>query len=689
MRRLNMLASERSLTKRLQGLVVFTALALGCGAALVVIGSYLYGYLQPVRWPTLFYFWLAFFVTLYSERKGVTLLVFLLPLVPQLHWQIQFFFRPAVPYFVTSAGIDLVLGLVAAFLVRHMAFGKRNGVSKITIPLPVAILTVCIFLSTVLAISRNLWQSTSEFLVVPFMNQALRFKLFTRGNDFSPIADWLAISIGLFLLLILANWLQGREDKDELIFKPVILSLGISASYGIFQAFTAIGLPVAAAEYRPESFGYSAFGFQPDIHAYAAHMMLGAVGLFGVLSRLTSNRWRHFTYVVIVLCWIALFLSKSRASLVFSLVVLMVIAFFSIRHIFQKQARGTLIVLTALGLACVAAIFWLSPWLSDLIVQISNMKSLTFDQINLLSSRRLELFSSAIRMFLEYPLLGLGQGNFLRSSAVVPFSHSAWMAQSGGENAHNYFLQALADTGVIGFICYLAVLMWPVCRTRHLSVLVPASMAIMSLFLGNLYSHSFLIRENLLLLCVFLGLAYSYGLPSMQGSVVEPQHTFSRCRVSGTLAFLIGLAIVSVIPFAAREIVDSFSRVPFERGSMCIRPVPIRGDGWTTGLVTIPLAAAQNGVRISADVSGIPESYSPQSINAVLEDDTGAALLSQNFSVMNGRVEIEIAIPSTYKNLAKSSHVRLIVDRCYTPSNLSVSEDNTRLGIHINKIERY
>ena len=60
-----MLASERSITERLQRLVVFTALALGCGAVLVVIGSYLYGYLQPVRWPTLFYFWLAFFVTLY------------------------------------------------------------------------------------------------------------------------------------------------------------------------------------------------------------------------------------------------------------------------------------------------------------------------------------------------------------------------------------------------------------------------------------------------------------------------------------------------------------------------------------------------------------------------------------------------------------------------------------------------
>lgn len=674
---------------KLQSLVKLVAIALGCCAVLVVVLSYLYGYLQPVRWPTLFYFWLAFFVTLHSERKGVMLLVFALPLAPAIHGQAEIFFRPAVPYFVTSAGLDLVAGLIMAFLVGRIVRRKEVCFDRLVIPLPLAILTLLISFSTVLAIARNLWQSTSEFLITPFINQVLRFKLFVRGNDFSPIADWLAISIGLLLLLILTNWLKGKVDKEELIFKPTILSLSISASYGIFQALTAVGLPVAAAEYRPDSFGYSAFGFQPDIHAYAAHMILGAVGLFGVVTRLTSDRWRRFTYVVIILCWIALFLSKSRASLLFSLVMLLFISFFSIRRVFQRQAKSRLFLFMTLGLGSVALVIWLNPWLNDLVRQIVDIRSLTYDQINLLSSRRLELFISAIRMFLEYPLLGLGQGNFLLSSAVVPFSHSAWMAQSGGENAHNYFLQALADTGVIGITCYFAVLMWPVCRTRLLSVLVPVSIAITSLFLGNLYSHSFLIRENLLLLCVFLALAYSYAIPAVQNTANEAQQTFSRCKVPAKLAFLFGLAIVAVIPLAVREVILSFDRIPFQNAAKCNHPAPIRGDGWTTGLVMIPLASSQNGIRILADVSGIPEQYAARSINAILEDDTGAILSRQNFSIVKGHVEIDMALPSFYKNLTKPFRVFLIVDRCYTPSNLSVSEDNTRLGIHINSVERY
>lgn len=101
-------------------------------------------------------------------------------------------FRPAVPYFVTSAGIDLVTGLITAFLVGHIVRRKEVCFNRFVTPLPVAILAVLICLSTVLAIARNLWQSTSEFLIVPFINQALRFKLFMRGNDFRRLrTGWL------------------------------------------------------------------------------------------------------------------------------------------------------------------------------------------------------------------------------------------------------------------------------------------------------------------------------------------------------------------------------------------------------------------------------------------------------------------------------------------------------------------
>lgn len=544
----------------------WSALGIGSAAVLLVLSSYVCGYLQPVRWPTLFYFELAFIVTLISERRGVMLVTFLLPLVPTLHWQLQFFYHPAVPYFVTAAGIDLVTGLTCALFIKHLNRPQSLRFNPSTIPWPIGLLAWVISLSTALAIARNLWRSASRFELSTFLHETVRFKLFVRGNDFSPIGDWLAVSLALLFLAMLADSLLRRADREQLIFKPAIASLFVSACYGIYQAFTKIGLPQAAVEYRPESFGYSAIGFQPDIHAYAGHMLLGSVGLFGVLKLLKSNRWRYFAYVTIVLCWIALYLSKSRASLVFSMAVFAVIILLLARDFLRNKSKVVGFTCAATGFALIALLISLSPWLQDAFIQIQDPKLLTFEHLNLLTSRRLELFAAALRMFSSYPLMGLGQGNFLLSSAVVPFSHSVWMSQSGGENAHNYFLQILADVGIVGAGCYLLVLLWPLCRTKNLRALIPAAVAILGLCLGNLYSHSFIIRDNLLLLCAFMALGYSYAYPRPVASGNVDFHA-TRCKLSGKIIVLIIAIVMSLIPFAFLEVATSFDRLPFQQSS--------------------------------------------------------------------------------------------------------------------------
>jgi O-antigen ligase len=674
--------------ERLQQFFAGSLALIGGLALLLVLSSYVFGYFQPVRWPTLFYFQVALIVTLLSERRGVMLVIFLLPLVPALHWQLQFFYRPAVPYFVTSAGIDLVSGLLCGLFLNRLSTYKNFRFSVSAIPWPLGLLAWVIALSTVLAIARNLWLSTAPFVSAAFLNQALRFKLFLRGNDFSPIGDWLAISLGLLFLAVLAGWLRQQSDKAQLVFKPTIASLFVSACYGIYQAFTKTGLPQAAVEYRPESFGYSAIGFQPDIHAYAAHMLLGTIGLLGALSLLKAARWRYFAYLTMALCWGALYLSKSRASLVFSLVAFAVVILLVVRQFLRNKSKTVASVLAVVGFTLIATLIWLSPWLHDIFLQIQNPKQLTFEHLNDLSSRRLELFATALRMFANYPLLGLGQGNFLMSSAVVPFSGSVWMAQSGGENAHNYFLQTLADVGVIGAFCYMLVFVWPLCHTKERKALLPAVVAIVGLCLGNLYSHSFIIRDNLLLLCVFVGLVYSYAdSTALTAGKIDPK--FARGRVSRKMAVPITLIILLTTGLAIREVVCSFDRLPFYQASTCNRLAPIRGDGWTIGQVTIPLVAQQKGLKIWADTQGIPTQYATRQVNLILQNKMGTKIFEQQYHLDNKKLMIDLQIPESLLSTNEPMTVLLKMDRCYTPSNVTVSEDNSRLGIHITAIERY
>ena len=175
--------------QKLQEFFEGSLVLIGTVVLLLAFSSYVFGYFQPVRWPTLFYFQLALVVTLLSERRGVMLVIFLLPLVPALHWQLQFFYRPAVPYFVASAGIDLVSGLLCGLFLNRLSTYKNFRFSASAIPWPLGLLAWVISLSTALAIARNLWLSTSPFVSAAFLHQALRFKLFMRGNDFSPIGD--------------------------------------------------------------------------------------------------------------------------------------------------------------------------------------------------------------------------------------------------------------------------------------------------------------------------------------------------------------------------------------------------------------------------------------------------------------------------------------------------------------------
>jgi len=673
---------------QLQRFFAGSVVLIGGVALLLVISSYVFGYLQPVRWPTLFYFQLALVVTLLSERRGVMLVIFLLPLVPTLHWQLQFFYRPAVPYFVASAGIDLVSGLIVGFCLNRLSIYKNYRFSLSAIPWPLGLLAWVISLSTALAIARNLWLSASPFVSSAFLNQALRFKLFVRGNDFSPVGDWLAISLGLLFLATLAGWLRQQPDKAQLVFKPTIASLFVSACYGIYQAFTKTGLPQAAIEYRPESFGYSATGFQPDIHAYAGHMLLGTVGLMGALGLLKSKGWRYFAYLTMVLCWAALYLSKSRASLVFSLIAFAAVILLLMRQFLRHKSKTVAASLAILGFALIVTLVWLSPWLHDIFVQLQNPQLLTFEHLNILSSRRLELFATALQMFAHYPWLGLGQGNFLLSSAVVPFSGSVWMAQSGGENAHNYFLQTLADVGLVGAFCYVFVFVWPFFQTKERKALVPAAVAIVGLCLGNLYSHSFIIRDNLLLSCVFMGLAFSYADPISWGAR-KGNSEAAWGNVSIKMGTLIALMILVTIGFAAREVAGSFDRLPFQQASNCNRLAPIRGDGWTTGQVTLPLVAQQKGLKIWADTQGIPAPYAVRQVNLTLQNAAGITVFERQYDLDSNKLTIDLHIPDTLSAANEPLTASLKMDRCYTPSNVIPSEDNRRLGLHINAIERY
>jgi O-antigen ligase len=71
---------------------------------------------------------------------------------------------------------------------------------------------------------------------------------------------------------------------------------------------------------------------------------------------------------------------------------------------------------------------------------------------NLSTLERLAQWATGINMFLAHPILGVGAGNY--SVAYPQYSVICWQTVYG--HAHNYYINAAAETGVIGLIAFLA-----------------------------------------------------------------------------------------------------------------------------------------------------------------------------------------------------------------------------------------
>lgn len=539
--------------------LLITGLALA-----VVLSSYVFSLFQPVRWPTLTYFNLALLIAVVSRKWSIFFVIFSLPLATAFHEQTQHFYKPAVPYFVAYPSIDIIAGFIVGGFLRQIFQYRKFSISKLAPPWPLGLLLIILVCSTAVAISRNLWQSASSFNWQELILSLLHFKLLSKSNDFAPIADMIVYSFAGLVVIIISEALRNNRDRDAIVFKPVVVAVIISASYGIFQAFSKIGLPAATIAYRPESIGYGAVGFQSDIHSFAAHMLLGAVGLIGFLGRVDHKYWRYITISAIVLSWIAIVLSKSRASLFLACITIFIIFVFKLKDKRENLYKNGFYFLALIASVLIIILYsghYL--WIKELFSAISNPDLKGFEAFNELSRWRLEFHTAAIRMFSQYPWFGVGNGEFFRLSSVLEFSNSPAMVRAGGENAHNYFLQTLTEVGIVGILSFMIVFLWPVFNVKKRVVLVPVTYGIFSLFLGNLYSHSFLLRENLMLLSVFVGLLYSYTRQRKRcvfyySQTIERQYLILICS---------GIVVILTLLGVTNEVIHSFGKLPFIYGS--------------------------------------------------------------------------------------------------------------------------
>ena len=236
----------------------------------------------------------------------------------------------------------------------------------------------------------------------------------------------------------------------------IIIFGSLMAFYGILQhlanleAIYNLRLPSQAR----------AFASLVNAHHFAAFMEMTIGVTVGLLfGKATENNKRIFLMIAIVIMGIALILTGSRGGM---LSLLAVITFVVAANLLQKPtieidspvADGKSYMRNFAfiggGLALILALFSAVLLLGgdNSLLRGIGLQNPEDD----ISSGRLHFWQIALRIFSDYPIFGAGLDAF----AIAFPRYDSWNGMYRVEQAHNDYLQILADAGILGFACVAA-----------------------------------------------------------------------------------------------------------------------------------------------------------------------------------------------------------------------------------------
>ena len=670
----------------------FLGLFVSVISALIVLMSAIY---QPTKTQiciTLLLFLIPFVVALMSRKWALVLFLGTLPLLANLDTMTLTYGSIKVRS-PLNAGLELAAGFfIGIFASKMFGNGKSGTISSRLLnflpPWQFGFLVCVISISAVLGIARNSWQSASYISIPGIIFNLKYFQGIGWHDDFRPLTDWVAYGMVVAVATAVIAALRSVENRNTVFFRPLLLGLLLSGLMGIFQSRTGTGIYPG---FRVDGLGFPAYGFHPDLHAYAGYITLGAVGLFGYLSVVKSSLEKTLLYLVILVSWVGLILSKSRVSLALSLLFLLLLlcAYFYRKKSYRKYFGWVIFGLFA-GVPAITCLAYLAlptgllSWPAELAEQIFRLDFGDFHQVSATLGNRPELYLAALRMIKALPFMGVGLGDFYHMSSNIQLTGSQLLATINGENAHNYFLQTFAETGLVGVFAFLVLIASPILAARPKYIIFPAGIAFASLLLGNVYAHAFLVRENLLLAAALLALMY---LEVSQKPANVHQYDGVGLTAQGVFKLklpTIILVMVILLIGSSREIYQSLYRFPYEYGSLCFISKDLSKDQWSSGIYEFEIPANTKSIILPISINRPSLDRRPLKIEMQVVGEGNQILFSQD-SIFheNTDLNLQLNLPEEILRNSPPIGVRLKLSSCFTPRNLGLSADGRRLGIQI------
>jgi O-antigen ligase len=289
----------------------------------------------------------------------------------------------------------------------------------------------------------------------------------------------------------------------------------------------------------------------PDLNATGSYLAMTLILAAGLLVTARRRRWGWAVAGAGIL--VGLWLSGSRSAWASAVIsgIGAVVAWTASR---AKPGRATIMFACATG--CVVFVLLLLMFVRPAVLNA---------QLSTALASRVGLGQTALRMTASHPIFGVGIGRFLSESAgyIDPIFARTYYAR---ENAHNNFLQILAELGCVGFAVFVWLLaavgrrIWTAWRAAGDGLLAGAAGAVVAFLLSCLAGHPLLTPEVALAFWLVLGVAAALAGQATAASddgITAPSnaHDGWRPRHRWLAAGLIALAVS--IPIRAHSFIEN------------------------------------------------------------------------------------------------------------------------------------
>jgi len=627
---------------------------------------------NALPWVNVVLFLGILILTVVHPLYGIGILVFLLPFTAGIFPQTKALFDIAIPM-ADILSLDCVIGVLLGLFISCV-FTKRFKIvlntdweqARVLEFLLIAFHLV-IIITVAIAISRNLYQSVSPYSVKGFFYNLANIRYLSFHDDYFPLRDLVIFTAAITLSIRLLNLIRTPSQLKQSLLIPLAIATTIILGYALWSKLTGLG-------YNRDGVTLGVNSFLPDIHAFGGYALAAVMGGLYYLSStnvLIKGIAGAFSFLGIA----GVVVSASR----FAIVMLGIVVISYLFLVFRTTNRGKLTtvifsIILVLGTAYLS-VHWDNRGLFSRLYSV--LQSQSFEDFNTALSQRPDIFRSNLLMYSHYPILGLGKGIFYRQSSIAEFSKSDFFATHNGENAHNYFLQILVETGMVGLVIFCCLFLCQGLYLRNRSTEI-ITVLIVGLFSGNLYGHSLLIPNLLFLLFILLGAS---NVNEQAEKSISP--TIRLIPLPKAWRYVLIAMTTALVVGAIYEVKTSYGKLPFQPKFFCYKPAEY-SDDQTSGLFKHTYTVTGKYLKLDYIVHHADVQRRPMTIDFNVKQQGQIVASSQR--IVNSPEQYQDVLDISQLETGSNILLQIKTSRCFTPMNLGVSLDKRPLGIQLNKV---